>query len=61
MCPKLSDTFLAKILRIDFSHKNSKEIVEWEEADEQARKTIEISVEDDELVHIRIKKTAKDA
>lgn len=40
--------------------KNAKEISEWEEADDQARGWIGLSVEDDQLIHIRNKKSAKE-
>lgn len=40
--------------------RNAKEIAEWDEAHDQARGSIGLSVEDDQLVHIRTQKTAKD-
>lgn len=39
---------------------NAKQIEDWEEADDQARGSIGLTVEDDQLVHIRNKKSAKE-
>lgn len=40
--------------------KNEKDLSDWDEADDQARGIIGLSVDDDQLLHIRNKKTAKE-
>lgn len=40
--------------------KNADALNQWDEVDDQARGTIGLSVEDDQLIHIRDKKTAKE-
>lgn len=39
---------------------NAKQLLEWDEADDQARGSIGLTVEDDQLVHIRNKTSAKE-